>query len=70
MSMADRIEADGYKDAGYEYVSIDDCWLAKDRDSNGRLQADAKRFPSGIPALAKYVSIVNCLDKIIMCDEK
>lgn len=48
---------DGYKDVGYQYVSIDDCWLAKERDINGRLQPDKSRFPSGIKALADYVSI-------------
>ena len=48
--------SEGYKDAGYEYVNIDDCWLAKERGSDGRLQADAERFPHGIKALADYVS--------------
>mgnify|MGYP001802498556 CR=1 FL=1 len=56
--MADRMAADGYKDAGYQYVSIDDCWASKERDSKGRLQPDPKRFPSGIKALADYVSIL------------
>ena len=55
--MADHIVSDGYKDAGYEYVSIDDCWLARERDSKGRLQPDPERFPSGIKALADYVSV-------------
>jgi len=55
MQMADRMAADGYKDAGYQYVSIDDCWASKDRDSKGRLQPDPKRFPSGIKALADYI---------------
>ena len=50
--------ADGYKDAGYQYVSIDDCCASKERDSKGRLQPDPKRFPSGIKALADYVSIL------------
>ncbi|XP_050416808.2 alpha-galactosidase A [Patella vulgata] len=53
--MADRIVADGYKDAGYEYVCIDDCWLAPTRDANGRLQPDPLRFPGGIKALADYI---------------
>ncbi|XP_071477917.1 alpha-N-acetylgalactosaminidase-like isoform X1 [Diadema antillarum] len=53
--MADRLVEDGYLDAGYEYVNIDDCWSAKQRDSQGRLQADPDRFPSGIKALADYV---------------
>ncbi|KAK6172849.1 hypothetical protein SNE40_016426 [Patella caerulea] len=53
--MADRIVADGYKDAGYEYVCVDDCWLAPTRDANGRLQPDPNRFPSGMKALADYI---------------
>ena len=54
--MADRMVEDGYKDVGYEYVNLDDCWSAKERDAQGRLQADPDRFPSGIKALADYVS--------------
>lgn len=55
---ADRMAADGYKDAGYQYVSIDDCWASKERDSKGRLQPDPKRFPSGMKALADYVRYI------------
>ena len=53
--MADHMAADGYKDVGYEYVNIDDCWSNKKRDAQGRLQSDPERFPSGIKALADYV---------------
>lgn len=56
MQMADRMAADGYKDAGYEYVNVDDCWMAKERGPDGKLQADPKRFPSGMKALGDYVS--------------
>lgn len=55
MKMADVMVSDGWKDAGYEYLCIDDCWMAPKRDSNGRLQADPVRFPGGIPRLADYV---------------
>ena len=54
--MADILAREGYRDAGYEYVAIDDCWMEYERDAHGRLQADAKRFPSGIAHLADYVS--------------
>lgn len=53
--MADHLVNDGYLAAGYEYITIDDCWLAKERDINGTLQPDPERFPSGIKALADYV---------------
>ncbi|XP_033631503.1 alpha-N-acetylgalactosaminidase-like isoform X2 [Asterias rubens] len=55
MDMADRMAADGYRDAGYEYVNLDDCWSAKERDAEGRLQGDLERFPSGMKALADYI---------------
>jgi alpha-galactosidase len=54
-STADAIVANGLDAAGYRYVNIDDCWMASTRDSQGRLQADPTRFPSGIAALATYV---------------
>ncbi|XP_038055501.1 alpha-N-acetylgalactosaminidase-like isoform X3 [Patiria miniata] len=53
--MADRMVEDGYKDVGYEYVNLDDCWSDKERDAQGRLQADPDRFPSGIKSLADYI---------------
>lgn len=54
-SMADRMASEGYRDVGYEYVIIDDCWLASERDQNGRLVPDPNRFPSGIKNLSDYV---------------
>ena len=56
--MADVMVSDGYLEAGYEYVVIDDCWLAKDRDSDGKLQPDPKRFPSGLKSFGDYVIII------------
>ncbi|CAB3251199.1 unnamed protein product [Arctia plantaginis] len=55
MRTADLMVSEGYLAAGYEYVTIDDCWLEKQRGPGGRLVADRKRFPSGIKALAEYV---------------
>ena len=52
---ADAMVSSGMKAAGYTYVNIDDCWMAPERDAQGRLQADPVRFPSGIKALADYV---------------
>jgi alpha-galactosidase len=51
---ADALVATGMKDAGYEYLVIDDCWQVS-RDADGNIVADPKRFPSGIKALADYV---------------
>jgi len=54
-SIADAMIEGGYLEAGYQYVNIDDCWLANERDADGRLQADPFRFPNGIRSLADYV---------------
>ncbi|HYJ67371.1 MAG TPA: NPCBM/NEW2 domain-containing protein [Nocardioidaceae bacterium] len=52
---ADALVASGMRDAGYEYVNIDDCWMAPERDADGRLQPDPVDFPHGIAAIADYV---------------
>ncbi|MEV4615694.1 alpha-galactosidase [Kitasatospora sp. NPDC049258] len=52
---ADIIASSGMKAAGYQYVVVDDCWMNPDRDANGNLQADARRFPGGMKAVADYV---------------
>lgn len=52
--MADTMLATGMKDAGYEYIVIDDCWQIS-RDAGGNIIPDADRFPSGMKALADYV---------------
>jgi len=52
--IADAMVSNGMKDAGYQYIVIDDCWQV-DRDSQGNIIPDGKRFPSGIRALADYV---------------
>lgn len=53
--MADKLVDSGLKDAGYEYVVIDDCWSLKQRDENGRLVPDPEKFPHGIGAVADYI---------------
>jgi alpha-galactosidase len=51
---ADAMVSSGMRDAGYQYVVIDDCWQGP-RDANGFITADAQKFPSGIKTLAEYV---------------
>ncbi|HUJ30918.1 MAG TPA: glycoside hydrolase family 27 protein [Candidatus Acidoferrum sp.] len=53
-SAADAMVSSGMKDAGYQYVVIDDCWQVS-RDAGGNIVADPVKFPSGIKALADYV---------------
>src|ERR1700733_10945705 len=40
---------------GYDTVTIDDCWMLKERDAAGNLQVDSERFPQGMKALADTV---------------
>lgn len=54
MEMADAMVEKGYKDAGYEYVIIDDCWSLRER-VDGKLVADPELFPDGIKAVSDYV---------------
>jgi alpha-galactosidase len=51
---ADALVESGMKEAGYQYVVIDDCWHGA-RDAAGNIHPDAARFPSGMKALADYV---------------
>src|SRR5947209_6932177 len=51
---ADQMVASGMRDAGYQYLVIDDCWQVS-RDAQGNIVADPQHFPSGMKALADYV---------------
>lgn len=54
MQMADKMVETGMKEAGYQYIVIDDCWQVG-RDSLGFIVADPVRFPHGMKYLADYV---------------
>ena len=53
--IADTMAEKGYRDAGYEYLIIDDCWSLKERDSFGNLVPDPEKFPNGMKTVADYV---------------
>lgn len=53
--MVDIMVVNGYRDVGYEYVIIDDCWLGLECDINGWLVFDLNRFLLGIKNLLVYV---------------
>ncbi|MEU8827735.1 NPCBM/NEW2 domain-containing protein [Streptomyces sp. NPDC048636] len=53
--MADLFVSKGLKEAGYEYVNLDDCWARPERDTEGKLVPHPERFPHGIKAVADYV---------------
>ncbi|HVX49459.1 MAG TPA: glycoside hydrolase family 27 protein [Chitinophagaceae bacterium] len=52
---ADLFVSAGLKDAGYQYIVLDDGWMTMQRDMNGNLVPDPKKFPHGMKALADYV---------------
>ena len=52
--VADAMAGNGMKEAGYQYIVIDDCWQIS-RDKDGYVIADPAKFPSGIKALADYI---------------
>lgn len=53
--IADLFVSRGLKDAGYQYVNLDDCWAEPNRDAAGNLVPNRTRFPNGIKAVADYV---------------
>ena len=54
-AMADAMVISGMKDAGYQYIIIDDGWASKERDAEGHIIPDPQKFPNGIKAIADYV---------------
>mmetsp|Transcript_36419 Transcript_36419/g.93945 ORF Transcript_36419/g.93945 Transcript_36419/m.93945 type:complete len:612 (+) Transcript_36419:102-1937(+) len=52
--IATKLKELGFLDKGYSYLTLDDCWMARSRDSSGNLVGDSTHFPSGIGGLAKY----------------
>lgn len=54
-SMADAMVLSGMKEAGYQYIVIDDGWMTNQRDSAGHILVNLKKFPNGIKSVADYV---------------
>jgi len=52
--IADSMAANGMRDAGYQYIIIDDFWVGG-RDAGNRLFPDPVRFPNGMKVVADYV---------------
>jgi alpha-galactosidase len=53
--IADTMVKNGMRDAGYNYIVLDDTWSAMERDAQGNLQAHPQKFPSGMKALGDYL---------------
>lgn len=52
---ADAMAGSGLLSAGYDTLTLDDCWSAVARDSSGNLTNDPGKFPSGMAAIGDYV---------------
>ncbi|XP_019849586.1 PREDICTED: alpha-galactosidase-like [Amphimedon queenslandica] len=55
MAIADAMATNGMKEAGYEYINMDDCW-GDHRDDKGNIVPDKDRFPDGLVPVVKYVN--------------
>ena len=53
--IADTMVKNGMRDAGYNYIVIDDTWSAMERDAQGNLVAHPIKFPSGMKATGDYL---------------
>jgi len=54
--IADAMVEKGLKNAGYEYLVIDDCWSERKRDpKTDRIIPDHEKFPYGMKAVSDYV---------------
>lgn len=55
METADSMISCGMKAAGFNYIVLDDGWMAMERNKNGDLVPDPIKFPNGMKAVADYV---------------
>jgi len=55
LGQAKAMVSSGLSKVGYEYINLDDCWLASTRDAQGNLQPDPVRFPHGIKYLVDSI---------------
>jgi len=52
---ADAMVNGGLLAAGYDTLTLDDCWSAVSRDASGNLTNDPAKFPSGMKAVGDYI---------------
>jgi len=68
--IADCMVESGMRDAGYEYLVLDDAWMGPERDRDGKLMADSKKFPRGMKALGDYIHSKGLKFGIYQCRAK
>lgn len=54
-AQADAMVSSGLKDAGYQFVNIDEGWWQGTRDANGNITIDTAEWPGGMQAIADYI---------------
>ena len=55
LSNAQALVSSGLAADGYDYVILDDCWMARTRSASGALRPRKAAFPNGIAWLARHV---------------
>lgn len=55
LGTADALVESGMRDAGYDYLVIDDCWQAFARGTDGSLLSNPERFPRGMKWLGEQI---------------
>ncbi len=66
---ADAFIDNGLKDAGYEYLVIDDCWSEYNRDPvTDRIVPHHEKFPNGMKVIADYVHSKGLKFGMYSCD--
>lgn len=55
LSQAKALVTTGLAKKGYDTITIDDCWMAKNRNTGGTLAADAQKFPHGMEWMSQRV---------------
>ncbi|WP_330299680.1 ricin-type beta-trefoil lectin domain protein [Streptomyces sp. NBC_00503] len=52
---ANALVSTGLAAKGYDTVTVDDCWMTRNRDANGDLVVDTEKFPHGMAWLGEYL---------------
>jgi alpha-galactosidase len=55
LANAQALVSSGLAKLGYDYVNLDDCWMAPERTADGQLEGDPTTFPNGIAWLASQL---------------
>jgi hypothetical protein len=54
-AQVDALVSSGLRDAGYQYVNIDEGWWQGTRDAAGNITVDSADWPGGMAAIAAYI---------------